>query len=161
MTVSRGSHNSKEISHVAGQTSTPEKLVPAVIMQLNEGQIEDAIASFADEFRLNDHGIGLEFRDKGRLTEFFRKARELYPDCVQRLDRTLVSGDFVIAQWTLQVTIREPFYGGLTTSIPISLAGVSIARIREGKIADWADYYDGLTSRRTALAAHFTEWIDY
>ena len=149
------------MSEVAIQASTPEKVVPAVIMQLNEGQIEDAIASFADEFRFNDHGIGLEFTDKGRLTEFFQKARELYPDYVQRLDQTLVSGECVITQWTLQVTIREPFYGGLTTSIPISLAGASIVRVRNGKIADWADYYDGLTSRRTSLGANFTEWIEY
>lgn len=149
------------MGEVAVQTSTPKQLVPAVITQLNEGQIEDAIASFADEFRFKDHGIGLEFRDKGRLTEFFQKARELYPDYVQRLDRTLVSGEYVITQWTLQVTIREPFYGGLTTSIPISITGASIVRITDGKIADWADYYDGLTSRRTALGAHFTEWIEY
>jgi len=27
------------------------------------------------------------------------------------------------------------------------------ARIEEGKIATWANYYDGLTSRRTALSA--------
>jgi hypothetical protein len=33
-------------------------------------------------------------------------------------------------------------------------------RTENGKVTDWADYYDGLTSRRTALAAHFTEWID-
>ena len=149
------------MSEVAVQTSTPEKLVPAVIMQLNEGQIEDAIASFADEFRFNDHGIGLEVTDKGRLTGFFQKARELYPDYVQRLDRMLVNGEYVITQWTLQVTIREPFYGGLTTSIPTAIAGASIVRITDGKIADWSDYYDGLTSRRTALAAHFSEWIDY
>ena len=149
------------MSDIAIQASTPEKVGPAVIMQLNEGQIDDAIASFADEFTFKDHGIELEFTDKGRLTEFFQKARELYPDYVQLLDRTFTSGDYVVTQWTLRVTIRDPFYGGLTTSIPISLAGVSIVRIIDGKIADWADYYDGLTSRRTALVAHFTEWIEY
>ena len=149
------------MNEVTVQTATPDKVMDAVISQLNEGHVEDATASFADEFRFKDHGIGLEFTDKGRLTEFFQKARELYPDYVQRLGRTLVSGEYVITQWTLQVTTRERFYGGLTTSIPIALAGVSIVRIREDKIADWADYYDGLTSRRTALGAHFTEQIEY
>lgn len=85
------------------------KVIYAAITQLNEGQVEDATASFADEFRFKDHGIGLEFTDKSRLTEFFQKARELYPDYVQRLDRTLVCGDYAIAQWTLEVTITEPF----------------------------------------------------
>jgi hypothetical protein len=36
---------------------------------------------------------------------------------------------------------------------PLSLPGVSVVRVDNGKIADWADYYDGLTARRTALAA--------
>ena len=48
-------------------------------MQLNEGQIEDAIASFADEFRFKDHGIGLKFRDKKSLAEFFQKTRSFIP----------------------------------------------------------------------------------
>ena len=113
------------------------------------------------DFRYKDHGIGLEFRDKEGLTEFFRKTRELYPDYFLQADQTFVSGEHVITQWTLQVTITEPFYAGLTRRIPISIAGVSIARTANGKLADWADYYDGLTSRRTALAAHFTEWVEY
>jgi steroid delta-isomerase-like uncharacterized protein len=146
------------MSEVAVQASTPEEVVSAVIVQLSEGQVEDATASFAEEFRFKDHGIELEFTDKGRLTEFFQKARELYPDYVQQVDRIFVSGEYVITEWTLQLTITEPFYAGRTRRVPISFAGASIVWIRDGKIADWADYYDGLTSRRTALAAHFEEW---
>jgi hypothetical protein len=40
------------------------------------------------------------------------------------------------------------------------LQGVSIVRADNGKITDWSDYYDGLTSRRTALASYFTEWVE-
>jgi PAS domain S-box-containing protein len=80
------------------------------------------------------------------------------------LDRTVKyihATGHVITQCTLQVTISELFYAGLTRRIPISIAGASIVRTDNGKVADWADYYDGLTSRRTALAAHFTEWVEY
>jgi steroid delta-isomerase-like uncharacterized protein len=149
------------MSEVLVQTLSPQKVVSAVLRHLNQEQIQDAIAYFATDFRYQDHGIGLEFKDKERLTEFFRKARELYPDYFVRVDQTFVSGEHVITQWTLQVTITEPFYGGLTRRIPISIAGASIVRLDNGNIADWADYYDGLTSRRTALAAHFEEWIEY
>ena len=148
------------MSEVSVPTLSPEIVVSAVLRQLNQGQIEDATACFATDFRYKDHGIGLEFRDKERLTEFFRKTRELYPDYFLHADQTFVSGEHVITQWTLQVTLSEPFYAALTRRIPISIAGVSIVRIDDGKIADWADYYDGLTTRRTALAAHFTEWVE-
>ena len=148
------------MSGVSVQTLSPERVVSGVLRQLNQGQIEDAAACFATDFRYKDHGIGLEFVDKERLTEFFRKARELYPDYFVQADQTFVSGEHVITQWTLQVTLSEPFYAGLARRIPIAIAGVSVVRIDSGEIADWADYYDGLTSRRTALVQHFTEWIE-
>jgi steroid delta-isomerase-like uncharacterized protein len=142
-------------------TVSPQRVTSAVLRQLNQEQIEDAVACFTTDFRYKDHAIGFEVRDKERLTEFFRKTRELYPDYFLRADQTFVSGEHVITQWTLQVTITEPFYAGPTIRIPISIAGVSIVRTDDGRIADWADYYDGLTSRRTALAAYFTEWVEY
>src|SRR5712691_4213349 len=149
------------MSEVSIQTLSSQKVVAAVLRQLNQEQVEDALACFTTDCRYKDHGIGLEFTDKERWSEFLRKTRELYPDYFLQADQTFVSGEHVITQWTLQVTITEPFYAALTRSIPISIAGVSIVRTSDGKIADLADYYDGLTSRRTALAAHFTEWVEY
>ena len=137
-----------------------DALALTVLMRLTEGKIEDAIACFAEEFRFKDHGIELEFKDKDSLTEFFQKARELYPDSVQVVDRIFVSDDHVVTEWTFRATLTAPFYGGLTQKVPISLHGASIVRIADGKITDWADYYDGLTSRRSALAAHFKEWVE-
>jgi len=69
-------------------------------------------------------------------------------------------GDHVVTEWTLRTTMTEPFYGGLSRKVPMSLHGASIVRIHDGKITDWSDYYDGLTSRRAALASYFTEWVE-
>jgi steroid delta-isomerase-like uncharacterized protein len=149
------------MSEVSVQTLSSETVVSTVLAQLNQKQIEDATTSFATDFRYKDHGIGLEFTNKERLTEFFRKMLELYPDSFFYTGQHFANGEHVITQWTLEVTITEPFYAGLTRKVPISLPGVSIVRVDNGKIVDWVDYYDGLTARRTALAAHFTEWIEY
>jgi glycine/D-amino acid oxidase-like deaminating enzyme len=115
-----------------------------------EGQVNDL--RDAEAFSHTTRILVGDFSDKERLTDFFRETRELHPDYFLQADQTFVSGEHVITQWTLQVTITEPSYAGLTRRIPISIAGVSIVRTDNGKIADWADYYDGLTSRRTALA---------
>jgi hypothetical protein len=69
------------MSEVSIQMLSPQRVVSAVRRQLNQEQIEDAVACFSTDSRYKDQGIGLEFRDKERLTEFFRKKRELYPDC--------------------------------------------------------------------------------
>jgi steroid delta-isomerase-like uncharacterized protein len=135
-------------------------VVLSVLTHLNNGKVDEAIALFAEEFRFNDHGIGLEFEDKERLAEFFRKTRELYRDAELQTDTIFLRGDRVVAEWTLRATLLEPFYGGLSRKVPISLHGASIVRTENGKITEWTDYYDGLTSRRTALAAHFEEWVE-
>jgi steroid delta-isomerase-like uncharacterized protein len=148
------------MSEISIRMASPEGVVLTVLTHLRNGQIDDAIAGFAEEFRFKDHGIGLEFKDKERLTEFFQKTRELYPDSLLQTDTIFVSGDHMITEWTLQATLTEPFYGGLSRKVPVSLPGTSIVRTDSGKITDWADYYDGLTSRRTALASYFTEWVE-
>jgi hypothetical protein len=40
-------------------------------MHLNDGKIEDATAFFAEKFQYKNRGIGLEFKDRERLAEFF------------------------------------------------------------------------------------------
>jgi len=47
-------------------TAAPEKIVLAVISHLNKGEIDDALALFADQFSFKDHWIGLEFNAKDR-----------------------------------------------------------------------------------------------
>jgi ketosteroid isomerase-like protein len=142
------------------ETAMGRQVVLTVLAHLRNGNINDATACFAQKFQFNDRGIGLEFNDRERLAEFFQKTRELYPDSSLQTERILVSSDYVITQWILHAVLTEPFFGGLSRKVPISLHGASIIRIENGKVSEWSDYYDGLTSRRTALAAQFEEWVE-
>jgi steroid delta-isomerase-like uncharacterized protein len=137
-----------------------EGVVVTVLEHLNNGKIDDAIDYFAEEFSFKDHGIGLEFKDKERLAEFFRKARELYPDSLLQPDTIFVSGDRVITEWTLRANITEPSYAGVSLKFPVSVHGASIVLLDDGKVVGWSDYYDKLSSRRAALASYFTEWVE-
>src|SRR5215475_35325 len=140
--------------------SASEGVVLTVLSQLKNGKIEEALAGFAEEFQFKDHGIGLEFKNKERLGEFFEKTRELYPDYFLQTDTIFVSGNRAITEWTLRFTLTEPFFGGLKRNLKVSVQGVSIVQIENGNIVAWADYCDGLTSRRTAVGAHFEEWVE-
>ena len=71
-------------------------VVLTALAHWNNGRIDDAIALFAEEFRFNDHGIGLEFKEKERLAEFFCKNRELYPDAELQTDTIFLRGDRVV-----------------------------------------------------------------
>jgi SnoaL-like domain len=128
-----------EMSEISIQGTAQEELILSVLRDLRNGQIDDATGRFAKEFRFIDHGIGLEFKDKERLAEFYQKTRQLYPDSVLQTDAIFPSRDRVITEWTLQTMLAEPFTGGIKLRVPISLCGTSIVRTENGMITDWAD----------------------
>ena len=141
-------------------TAVEHEPVSAVLTHLKEGEITDAIAYFAEDFQFRDWGLGVEFKNPRRLAEFFRKARELYPDSSLQTQSMIACSGQVIIEWTVRTTFSEPLYGGLSREVPVVLHGASIVQTIGGKITEWTDYYDGRTSRRTALAAHFEEWVE-
>ena len=149
------------VTEISAEMTASEAVVLTAVTNLNDGKINETIASFAEEFTFKDHGIGLDFNDKVQLAEFFQKTRELYPDSFVQVDTIFVSGDRVFVEWTLRATVTEPFFGGFSKRVPITVQGVSIVRMDSRRISDWVDYYDGLTSRRTRLADYFAEWIEY
>jgi SnoaL-like polyketide cyclase len=148
------------MNHTELENAVQRDVALAVLTHLQQGEFNEATAYFAETFQFNDWGIGLEFRNIRRLADFFKKIRELYPDSSLQRKQILVSGDHVIIQWTLQTVLTEPFFGGLSRKVPISLHGASIVCIENACVKSWSDYYDGLKSRRTALAAYFDEWIE-
>src|SRR5262245_9200977 len=141
--------------------SASKPILQSVLDALNEGRISEAVAQFDDHFTFTDHALDLEFTDKGRLTEFLQKSRELFPDAVVEVDSSFQCGDHAIAEWKLTATQSVPYYGSTRLRIPISLRGTSIARVENGRITHWSDYYDQNRSWRFSLAAFFTEWIEY
>jgi steroid delta-isomerase-like uncharacterized protein len=146
------------MSVIAIERAATQEVVLNVMTHLNNREMDDVIDLFAEEFRYKDYGIGLEFNDKKRLAEFVQKTHELFPDSCLQIDSILMSVDHVVGEWTFRTTITEPFYSGLSRTVQISLHGVSVVRTKNGKITEWSDYYDGVTSRRTPLVAYFTDW---
>jgi hypothetical protein len=142
------------------EAATVAGILRAVMSALETGKIEQATGYFGDQFVFNDYGIGLDFRDRKRLMEFFRKERTLYRDSKRHLNAIFVDGSHAVGQWTLRATALEPWFGELTREVPICIHGTSVAQIENDTIVAWSDYYDSLASRRTALAAHFAEWVE-
>jgi SnoaL-like polyketide cyclase len=116
---------------------------------------------FDDHFTFTDHALELEFSDRGRLIEFLQKSRELFPDTVVEADAISECRDQAVVQWKLNATQDVSYGGYFDRRVPISLRGVSIVHMKDGRVTKWSDYYDQLASRRSGLAAFFTEWIEY
>jgi len=144
---------------LTGVRST-QHILPSIVAALSGGNISEAVGAFNDDFTFTDHALGLSFTDKPRLTEFFQKARELFPDTVVTVISTFESGDHVIAEWKLTATEVVHYLGSIKFRKPFSLLGVSVVEIKDARIVQWSDYYDLPTSRRMALGSFFEEWIE-
>jgi ketosteroid isomerase-like protein len=136
------------------------RTLQSALVALSEGRVRALVEQFADSFRFNDHALTLEFTDKARLTDFFEKSRELFPDTALEIVSLFEDGDRAIAQWKLSATQIVP-YGAISYRFPISLFGATIVRVENGKIVEWSDYYDQSSSRRMSLGAFFTDCIEY
>jgi len=148
------------LENASVEATAPDRILEIALAAWRQGKLVELIDQFNDQFIFTDHALELEFKDKERLTEFFAKLREHFPDFERRDNTVLSSGDRVISEWTLTATKAEPFLNGRPRKVQINLQGISVVQIKNGKISQWSDYYDQLKSRRHGVAALFTEWIE-
>src|SRR5882762_3649249 len=145
--------HSTVLDNASVEAPSSDRILQIALAAWRQGNFVEVVDQFNDQFTFTDHALGLEFKDKGRLTEFLAKIRERFPDS-ERKDNTLFSGgDRVVSEWTLTATQTEPFLGGQLRKVPICVRGISVVQIRNGKISQWSDYYDKLKSWRHGLAA--------
>ena len=148
------------LDNASVEATTPDRILQIALAAWRQGNFVEVVDQFEEEFTFTDHALGLEFKDKERLTEFLAKIRERFPDSERKDNTIFSSGDRVITEWTLTASQMESFFGGRLRKVPICVQGISVVQIKNGKISQWSDYYDQLKSRRSGLAAWFTEWIE-
>jgi ketosteroid isomerase-like protein len=130
----------------------------AALDALSEGDIDQVVNQFADQFTFTDHALGIEFKEKNRLQEYFVKIREFFPES-ERTNRAFFSvGDVIINEWTLAATVSEPFLYGRPLKVKIEAHGVSVVRVSNGRIVEWSEYYDQVRSRHYRVAGQFSNW---
>src|SRR5262245_23804043 len=138
----------------------PIEILKSMLASLSEGRITDFVGEFGHQFTFSDHALDLQFTEKHRLTEFLQKSRELFPDTSIEIIAAYQIGNTAVAEWKLAATGIVSF-GSMNLRLPISLSGASLVGFDRERVMHWSDYYDQLTSRRSALAAAFTEWVEY
>ncbi len=148
------------LENAPAKVTTPDRIVRIALATWKQDNFAEFVDQFNDQFTFTDQALGLEFTEKGRLTEFLAKIRERFPDS-ERKDNTIFSGaDCVISEWTLTASQTEPFHGGRERKVPIRVQGISVMQVKNGKISQWSEYYDQLKSRRYGVATWITDWIE-
>ena len=89
------------------EATTSDRVLQIALAAWRQGNFVATANQFNDQFTFTDHALGLEFKDKDRLTEFLAKTRELFPDAERKANTIFSSGDRVISEWTLTATDRK------------------------------------------------------
>lgn len=84
------------------------------------------------------------FRGEGpaAVRAFMRDVIAVEPDYRWEITRSFADGQNVAAEWTWTATYTGPSPIGPVTNRRVSGRGAAIARIEDGKIAHFTDYYD-------------------
>jgi hypothetical protein len=104
--------HSTVVDNASAGAISSEGILQIALAAWRQGNFVEVVDRFNDQFTFTDHALGLEFEEKGRLTEFFAKIGERYPDSERKTNTIFSRGDRVIGEWTLTATQTEPFLDG-------------------------------------------------
>ena len=120
--------------NASAEATSSDQIVQNALAAWRQGNFAEVVDQFNDQFTFTDHALGLEFKDKGRLTEFLVKIGERFPDSERKANTLFSGGERVISEWTVTATQTEPFLGGQLRKVPICVRGISVVHIKNGKI---------------------------
>ncbi len=80
-----------------------------------------------------------------QVKEFMKSIIAMEPDYKWHVDRVIVSGSTIVAEWTWTATFTGDGPYGPAKNVPVSGRGTSVVDIENGRIKQFTDYYDTLT----------------
>ena len=96
------------------------------------GRLEEVIAP---DYRLHDPTLP-DVCGLAGARELITSTRAVLPDLRDTIEELMAEGDRVVARWTARGTHRGPFMGVEPTGVQVTIAGTSIYRFQNGRIAE-------------------------
>ena len=125
-------------------TAENKKVVAAFVEDvINQGRLERADDLVALDFVELDPLPGQQQGREG-LKDVIRGMRAAFPDLHWALDEVVAEGDKVVSRFTWTGTHRATFLGIPSTDRKVTVKGVVIDRLAEGKMADSRILMDSL-----------------
>lgn len=110
----------------------------------NKGRADAIQEMFAEDGIA--HGLadesGAPLRGPANFKEFHTKFREAFPDVVVTVDDTVAEGDKVAARCSVRGKHTNDSFGVAATNSPVEFTGITIVRIRDGKIVEAWNNFD-------------------
>jgi steroid delta-isomerase-like uncharacterized protein len=116
----------------------------------NKGRAEAIDELFADDGIANGLADeqGEPLRGPSGFKPFFQKFRDAFPDIEVIVEDTVVEGDKVAARCRVRGTHKGEGLGVAATNQPVEFTGITIAKIKDGKIAEAWNNFDFMSMSR-------------
>jgi steroid delta-isomerase-like uncharacterized protein len=98
---------------------------------LNRRNLAVADEILAEDFVINGRPIG-----RDGLKQAVRWVRSIFPDTIVTIEDVIAEGDRVVTRWCANATHQGEFQGIPATGKAITLRGIHIDRVANGKIAE-------------------------
>jgi len=113
---------------------------------------EDFEKLFSPECEYVDVPFGEKLRGHEETREFHERSRQSFPDFAVTLESVIADdAGAVCATWSMSGTHKGDLPGLPATGRSLSMCGVSVMRIVDGKIGYCTDYYDAAGMMRQLM----------
>lgn len=83
-----------------------------------------------------------------QMKQFILGQQASFPDFTVRYDQISVSGDQIFAQWTASGTQSGTFFDLAPTGKRVTLSGLAVMKVVDGKVTEQTNYFDLLSVAR-------------
>jgi steroid delta-isomerase-like uncharacterized protein len=112
----------------------------------NQGRAEAIDEMFAADGIAHGLGeAGMDVEGPAGFKTFFEKLRGAFPEFEVTIEDTIAEADKVVARWTARLTHKGDQLGIPATGKQATVSGMSIVRIRDGKIVEGWNNWDILS----------------
>lgn len=108
----------------------------------NNGHLQALTELTTESFRY--HLGGQPPRNRADMAQFVKQVRAAFPDWRVRIEETVAVDTTVAVRWTGHVTHAGDFHGIPATGKQVSVSGINLYRIEDGKISHEWEQMDSL-----------------
>ncbi|WP_265111055.1 ester cyclase [Halosolutus halophilus] len=109
-----------------------------------EGNLDAIDEIFATDFVLHDPSSADEPQDRDDYREYVETYREAFPDVEYEVETAVAEGATVVVRYTARGTHEGEFMGLDPTGEHVSVSGMEMYRVDDGKITEMWTSYDAL-----------------
>lgn len=126
-------------------TEDVRHLVASVAELWNTGNAEIAHRVYADDCPRVESNLPPDTQGGAAVARYVAELRSAYPDLRLEVNETVSEGDRLVVRWTATGTHGGMFRGLAPTGKRINIEGVTLARVKDGKLTEDRVYFDRMT----------------